>query len=935
MKKRAGVPASEPAESETVPANSPPPTAPPIAEVPVVDTFGVRSRRCLILIAGVVATHFALYAPSLIGQKVLLPLDCLAFQNCYLPRTPEYANVKPRNHALLDQVLQFEFQRRFAADEIRAGRVPLWDPYHYCGAPFVVSFLSPFNIPYYIFPHYITWAWIHVLVALVASGGAYVFFRGVLGIGFWPAVVASWCFPLTGFFQYWFGYYLPFTVAFLPWLLVAVERTIRRPAGWGGPGLALATALLLISGAFDMAGQVLLTAGLFAVWRLGELYLGTRSLKVLAGPVIALTAGWVLGFLLAAPYWMPLAEYAATGLRIQRRAGNATERPPTGITALWQMILPLVYGNTGAGWIWLSPAPNLLESAAQAYSGLFATLVLVPLGFASRCLRSLKLFWLLMGILSAAWVLGLWPLTAILQLPGLNLMSHNRFLFVLCFAILALAAIGLDSILRGEVVWQSKVGIPLLCVSLFYLWCIVSDFIYMKSQSKTGADSGKLIQDSVLSVIAIAILTGGFLLLIQLLPRGWRSGLLIPVLLIAGLGIWSAQRAVDVKDIVPDAAFHKPAPGLAPARAQAKAKAETQMALEAQSNFQDYSIGAATLCVAAVLCWVLVLRAPPRLAAAVVSLAMLGDLLWFARDFNRQYDPSLYYPPIPALEELIKSEPHGRVVGLSCLPPLLPQRYGLLDVRGYDAVDPARIVNLLLKVKDRQAGSYDYTLIQWWFPALIGDSQTGKFTMLPVLNMLSLRYMIGRGRPPASPIFEPLLVECDDERDDYWVYENPNALPRVYVPARVEVLNEAQILSVMTDPETAMQFDPSAIAYVETDIDLPGKCHGKAEIVQENPREIHVAVDMETPGLLVLADQWYEGWNASYEGKPVPVLPVNVAIRGVLLPAGKGEVVFRYEPTGWARGLKTFALAAPLLLCWFAAAAWLRRRAKPAVPVPG
>ena len=33
----------------------------------------------------------------------------------------------------------------------------------------------------------------------------------ILGVGFWPAVVAAWCFPLTGFFQFWLGYYLSFT----------------------------------------------------------------------------------------------------------------------------------------------------------------------------------------------------------------------------------------------------------------------------------------------------------------------------------------------------------------------------------------------------------------------------------------------------------------------------------------------------------------------------------------------------------------------------------------------------------------------------------------------------------------------------------------------------------------------------------------------------
>jgi hypothetical protein len=172
-----------------------------------------------------------------------------------------------------------------------------------------------------------------------------------------------------------------------------------------------------------------------------------------------------------------------------------------------------------------------------------------------------------------------------------------------------------------------------------------------------------------------------------------------------------------------------------------------------------------------------------------------------------------------------------------------------------------------------------------------------------------------------------------DEGEDYWVYENPNALPRAYIPKRTEVLKESQTLARLTDTEhsrTAGQFDPKEVAYLETNLDLPQNCRGSAEIVSEIPREIHVSVDMETPGLLVLADSWYAGWSATYKGENLPVHLVNAAVRGVKLPAGRGEVVFRYDPPAWVRGLRTFSIAAPLLLVWFGAAAWLswRRRAK-------
>jgi hypothetical protein len=926
--------ASQPPRPET-PALARAPLPPPVEE-PAVEGWRVRLQRFAILIGGVLATHFILFAPSLLGLKVLLPLDCLAFQSCYFPKTPEYAHIQPQNPALLDQVFQFEFQRRFAAGELRAGRLPLWDPYHYCGAPFVVPFWTPFNIPYYLLPGYLVLPWIHIIVALVAAGGTYLFFRRIVGVGFWAAVITAWCYPLTAFFQLWLGYYLSYTAAFLPWVLLAVEYTIRRPLGWGGPALALTTGLLLISGAFDLAGQVLLASGLYAVWRLGQIYFAGFQSQKLMVPAITLAAAWILGFLLAAPYWMPLTEYAATGLRMQRRASNASERPPVGITALPQMFLPGIYGTMAVGWPWFSPAPNLLESAAQGYTGVLAMLVLMPLGLATRRPLAFKIFWLSLAVFAAAWVLSLWPLTPILRLPGLNMMSHNRSLFIFCFAVLTLAAVGLDALFRGEITWQTNIRIPLICVIVFYMWCALSTFIYQADQPGANFDS---LQTRFAVTAAVGGVVGGLLFfLATLAPPNWRSAFILPILLLIGFGVLSLIRAIDSRNI--DTRFV----------VTFEDETDKTQALRIQElrelgkvNFLRCSLEGAALCALGALSWLLILKAPARVAAAAIGVVLLGELLWFAKDRNPQADVSQYYPDIGPLSRLTDRKPEGRIVGIGALPPLLAQRFGLRDVRGYDAVDPMRISNLLLRTKDprSQAGTpiFDYATTQYWFPQLVVNS-AGRIKLVPVLDSLNLRYIILRvqmGLPQqaanADETHPNRPESIIDEGEDYWVYENPNALPRAYIPKRTEVLKESQTLARLTDTEhsrTAGQFDPKEVAYLETNLDLPQNCRGSAEIVSEIPREIHVSVDMETPGLLVLADSWYAGWSATYKGENLPVHLVNAAVRGVKLPAGRGEVVFRYDPPAWVRGLRTFSIAAPLLLVWFGAAAWLswRRRAK-------
>ena len=149
-------------------------------------------------------------------------------------------------------------------------------------------------------------------------------------------------------FYFWQGYPTSAPVYWLPWLLLAVDRTARgnliAPAA-----LALVTGLALVSGHIDVAALVLLVSGLFALWRLREVY-GPRIFCGSTGKaVLALILGWGLGFLLAAPQVLPVMEYAQTGFRMSQRFNGLQERPPVGLAALPQVVLPDMYGSTITG----------------------------------------------------------------------------------------------------------------------------------------------------------------------------------------------------------------------------------------------------------------------------------------------------------------------------------------------------------------------------------------------------------------------------------------------------------------------------------------------------------------------------------------------------------------------------------------------------------
>ena len=125
---------------------------------------------------------------------------------------------------------------------------------------------------------------------------------------------------------------------------------------------------------------------------------------------------------------------------------------------------------------------------------------------------------------------------------------------------------------------------------------------------------------------------------------------------------------------------------------------------------------------------------------------LVGDLLWFAYGRSAQCDPALYFPDIPVLQQVAQSLPaelSAPIVSRPCSP-----RCGLRDIRGYDAVDPARLVDLVAFAIDPQSG-----------PILCADAVAGSprgwvpegnSSFSPVLDMLGVRYLVGRGSPPTN-----------------------------------------------------------------------------------------------------------------------------------------------------------------------------------------
>ena len=90
----------------------------------------------------------------------------------------------------------------------------------------------------------------------------------------------------------------------------------------------------------------------------------------------------------------------------------------------------------------------------------------------ARRRRSAVVFWTVLAFAGLSWCLNVPGLVQLLRLPGLNLMSHNRLVFATSFAILVLAAIGLEALFAGRVRWRRACWVPAGVLGALCFWCI-------------------------------------------------------------------------------------------------------------------------------------------------------------------------------------------------------------------------------------------------------------------------------------------------------------------------------------------------------------------------------------------------------------------------------------------------------------------------------
>jgi hypothetical protein len=175
------------------------------------------------------------------------------------------------------------------------------------------------------------------------------------------------------------------------------------------------------------------------------------------------------------------------------------------------------------------------------------------------------------------------------------------------------------------------------------------------------------------------------------------------------------------------------------------------------------------------------------------------------------------------------------------------------------------------------------------------------------LRLLGVRYLIGRREQDLPAGVQGRVVATEGS---YRLIQVDGAQPRASIVTAWEVVgSEREALERVLEPG----FDPAAVAVLESDPLLAPATPDEPAVTsatyeEEDPEAAVLKVETTVPAIVVVRNAWDEGWGATVDGRPVPVLHADHLLQGIPVPAGTHEVRLTYREHAIARGLALSAI---------------------------
>ncbi|MGI8809728.1 MAG: YfhO family protein [Acidimicrobiales bacterium] len=135
-----------------------------------------------------------------------------------------------------------------------------------------------------------------------------------------------------------------------------------------------------------------------------------------------------------------------------------------------------------------------------------------------------------------------------------------------------------------------------------------------------------------------------------------------------------------------------------------------------------------------------------------------------------------------------------------------------------------------------------------------------------------------------------------------WIYERPSAWPLVSAHARWRAFpDQAELLAwAATRPPE----DADVAPYVGVHRQAQPGAGPPPEVVMSriSDNTVRAEVTGGAPSLVVVSQNLADGWRARVDGEPAPIVPVDGALIGVFVPAGRHTVALDYLPRTFLAG---------------------------------
>ncbi|MBM3319372.1 MAG: YfhO family protein [Candidatus Eisenbacteria bacterium] len=447
-----------------------------------------------------------------------------------------------------DTPLAYFPRRVFATERMRAGDLPLWDPFTFTGQPFLANYQSalfyPINLLLYAVEPMRATGW-HLLIHFVLAG--FFFYRCARSFGLapGPSAAGALLFELNPFFLTRIGHpTFVATAAWLPLAILAARRLARAPTAGNAAFLAGSLALAAFAGFPQTLVHIAYAVGFCMLLALAmdPEVRKTRAAFVFAGSAL-LAAG------IAAVQILPTAEL----LRLSTRDAldlptflSGTHHP----AMLVKTVVPDFFGNP--------MRENLWSTLFQSGNGLFRQNYVSTLNYFGVLPLAIGLYGLAAGR-SRLFLLGLFlfPLLvlwgtpfaeAAFHLPGFRFSRPDRLILLPLFANALAFAFGLERLNRRPRAVSSGVcavlGLFLLLGGAAALFRdpLVRFFLDGRALVAGGIaelPAGPVSLDSLAGTVLVSALTTVLLAAVSLVllfarPRVGARGFLAGVLLLAG-----------------------------------------------------------------------------------------------------------------------------------------------------------------------------------------------------------------------------------------------------------------------------------------------------------------------------------------------------------------------------------------------------------------